>query len=273
MKRKSYNVVPVTFSVLLHAGLFASLFVVVDFDRSPDLAIPLAINATLVTENAVITPPIVEDPPQVIEPPVVEELPEPDTQEQQRLAAEQVKREQDARDETARLQKIEDDKAEAEKKRLAEAEKQRKEAAAEAERRRVEAEEKRQADIERQRIENERLRKESEEAERQKQLQAESQRVQAMAASAKSAYIFAIQQKIKRNWVRPANAEVGLDCVISVQQTASGEVINVSFGSCNGDATIRRSIEAAVFKASPLPKPRDPSVFDRDIRLTFRPEE
>jgi colicin import membrane protein len=274
VKRKTYNVVPVTFSVLLHAGLFASLFVVIDFDRTPDLAIPLAINATLVTENAVITPPKVEAPPKVAEPPpVVEELPEPDTQEQERLVAEQEKREQDARDEVARLQKIEDDKAEAEKKRLAEAEKRRKEAEADEERRRIKAEEERLADIERQRIENERIRKELEEAERQKELQQESQRVQAMAASAKSAYIFAIQQKIKRNWVRPANAEVGLDCVISVQQTASGEVINVSFGSCNGDATIRRSIEAAVFKASPLPAPRDPSVFDRDIRLTFRPEE
>jgi colicin import membrane protein len=276
VKRKTYNVVPVTFSVLLHAGVFASLFLVIDFDRTPDIAIPLAINATLVTENAVVTPPKAEDSPKVVEPPKVETPPPPDVpdiQEEQRRQAEQEKREQDARDEVARLQKIEDEKAEAEKKRLAEAEKQRKEAAAEEERLRIEAEEKRQADIERQRLENERLRKELEEAERQKELQQESQRVQAMAASAKSAYIFAIQQKIKRNWVRPANAEVGLECVISVQQTASGEVINVSFGSCNGDATIRRSIEAAVFKASPLPAPRDPSVFDRDIRLTFRPEE
>ena len=97
--------------------------------------------------------------------------------------------------------------------------------------------------------------------------------MQAMAATAKSAYIFAIQQDIQRNWVRPANAEVGLDCVISVRQTARGEVISVDIESCNGDATIRRSIEAAVRKASPLPAPRDPSVFDRDIRLTFRPEE
>ncbi len=267
-----------TFAVLLHVALFGSLLLAFDFDRAPDLAIPLAVNATLVTENAVVSPPRVVEPPQVEQPPPKVEEPQPDTQEQERLAAEQEKREQDARTEAARLQKIEREKeAEAEKLKAAETEKQRKEAeakaAAEAERKRVEAEAARQADIERQRLENERVRKEQEDMVRKEALDQEAQAIQARAASAKSAYIFAIQQKIKRNWVRPANAEVGLDCVISVQQTAGGEVTKVDFGSCNGDATIRRSIEAAVFKASPLPAPRDPSVFDRDIRLTFRPEE
>ncbi len=241
------------------------MFVVFDFDRTPDIAIPLAINATLVTENAVITPPKIEEPP-----------PQPDTREQERLAAEREKREQDAREERARLQKIEDDKAEAEKLKAAEAEKQRKAAEAEEERRRVKAEEERQADIERQRLENERLRKEAEVTARQEELAEEAAAIQAseaIAANAKTAYIFAIQQKIKRVWVRPANAEVGLECVISVRQTPGGVVTDVSFGSCNGDATIQRSIRAAVFNASPLPAPRDPSVFDRDIRLTFRPEE
>ena len=32
-------------------------------------------------------------------------------------------------------------------------------------------------------------------------------------------------------------------------------------------------VESAVRKASPLPAPGDPSVFSRDIRLIFRPEE
>jgi colicin import membrane protein len=271
MKNREYGPVSVTFAVFLHVALFGSMFVVFDFSRTPDFAMPLAINATLVTENAVITPPRVEEPPKVEEPP-----PQPDTREQERLAAERDKREQDAREETARLQKIEDDKAEAEKQRLAEAEKQRKEAAAEEERRRVEAEAEREADIERQRLENERLRKEAEETARKEELAEEAAAIQAsdaIAANNKTAYIFAIQQDIRRNWVRPANAEVGLDCVIRVTQTTGGVVTDVNIESCNGDATIRRSIEAAVLKASPLPAPRDPSVFDRDIRLTFRPEE
>lgn len=274
---KKDNIAPVTFAVLLHVVLFGSLVVVLDFDRAPEIAMPLAINATLVTENAVVIPPRVvepekvEAPPEVVEPP----KPEPDTSEQERLVAEQEKRERDAQVERERVQKIERDKAdaEAERQRIVDVEKRRKEAEVEEERRRVEAEEQRQADIERQRIENERLRKQADDAARQEELNKETQRVEAMTASAKAAYMFAIQQKVERNWVRPANAEVGLDCAVRVQQSPGGEVINVSFGSCNGDATIQRSIESAIYKASPLPAPRDPSVFDRDIRLTFRPEE
>jgi len=254
--------------VLLHAGLIASLVVVLDFDSTPDMAIPLALNATLVTENAVVIPPEVEEPPKVQEAPPPQ--PEPDTAEQERIAAEQAKREQDAAEERARLQRIEDEKAEAERQRLAEEERQRKEREAEEERRRVEAERKRQEDIERQRAENERLRKEAEDAARQAELEAESQQMAAMAASAKTAYIFAIQQKITRNWVQPKSAEEGLDCAVRVQQTAGGEVVNVSFGSCNGDAVVRRSIETAVYKASPLPAPRDPGVFDRNLELRFK---
>ncbi|MGI9221999.1 MAG: TonB C-terminal domain-containing protein [Woeseiaceae bacterium] len=270
MKQKYQNVGPAILSVLLHAGLAASLIVVLDFDKTPDIAVPLALNATLVTENAVVIPPQVEEPPKIEEKPVPPPpKPEPDTAEQDRIAAEKVQREKDAAEEKARLQKIEDEKAEAERKRLAEEERQRKEKEAEEERRRIEAEEQRKADIERQRLENERLRMEAEDAAREAELEAESQQMAAMAASAKSAYIFAIQQKITRNWVQPPTAEEGLDCVVKVQQTAGGEVLNVSFGGCNGDATVRRSIEAAVYKASPLPAPRDPSVFDRNLELRF----
>lgn len=260
--------------MFLHAALFASLVVVLDFDRSPDLAIPLAVNATLVTENAVVIPPQVEAPP-VAEPPA-----EPDTQEQERLAAEQEqerlaaeqrKREEEARAEEARLQKIEKAKEEADKQRLAEEERKRKEAeAAEEERRRQEAEAERQADIERQRLENERIRRESEDAERQAALEDESRMLQSRTASAKAAYIFAIQQQVTRHWVQPVTAEEGLDCAVKVTQTAGGVVTNVQFGSCNADATVRRSIEAAIQKASPLPAPRDPSVFDREVTLSFK---
>ena len=261
--------------MLLHAALFASLVVAFDFDRSPDLAIPLAVNATLVTENAVVIPPQVEEPPEVRETPP----PQPDTQEQERLAAEQEQerlaaerkqREEDARAEEARLQKIERAKEEAEKQRLAEEERKRKEAEAEEERRRIEAEEKRKEDIERQRLENERLRREAEDAERQAALEEESRVLQARTASAKAAYIFAIQQQVTRHWVQPVTAEEGLDCSVKVTQTAGGVVTNVQFGSCNADATVRRSIEAAIQKASPLPAPRDPSVFDREVTLSFK---
>jgi len=269
VNQKYQNVGPVTISVLLHVTLIASLVVVFDFDKTPDIAVPLAINATLVTENAVVIPPIVEEPPEVEKPPPPQPKPEPDTAEQERIAAEKAQRERDAAEEKARLQKIEDEKAEAERKRIAEEERKRKEAEEEAERRRVEAEEQRQADIERQRAENERIRKEEEDAARQAELEEESRVVEAMAASAKAAYAHRIKQAISKNWVVPASAEQGLDCVVKIRQTPGGVVQSVDFGRCNGDATVTRSIQAAVQLASPLPAPRDPSVFDRNLELVF----
>ena len=122
------------------------------------------------------------------------------------------------------------------------------------------------------RDENERLRAEAQAA-REAEIDAESNRLEAMQANAEAAYMYAIQQRIKNNWVQPPTATSGLECVVNIRQFPGGEVASVTIGSCNGDSVVRRSIENAVRLASPLPAPADPSVFDRDIRLTFRPDE
>ena len=235
---------PIALAVMLHVVLFGSLVAVFDFGRKSQLVIPLAIKGTLVTENAVFIPPKVEDSP-----------PQPDTREQERL---------DQRREQAAQQRRVD--AEAERKRIAAVELRR-------ERERIEADRQREAEIEQQRLENERLRKEAENAARQQELDNEAERIAAAGANATAAYMFAIQQKVERNWVRPANAEVGLECIVNVRQLPGGEVVDVSLGRCNGDETIKRSIESAVYKASPLPAPRDASVFDRSLTLIFKPKE
>jgi len=267
--RDTRNVIPVTLALLLHVLLFGSLIVVLDFGERARPAVPLAIKGTLVTDNAIVIPPKVEE----LVPP------EPDTSEQERLRAEEQKRKDDARIEQDRLNRIKQQEekrkkaeAEAERKRQADAEKRRVEEEAAKERKRVEAERVREAEIERQRLENERLRAEAQAA-RQAEIDAESNRLDAMTATAEAAYIFAIQQKIVRNWVRPPTATAGIECIVNVRQLPGGEVVNVSLGSCNGDEAVRRSIEAAVYKASPLPAPADPSVFDRNLRLEFRPTD
>ena len=238
------NLLPIALAVLLHVVLFGSLVAVFDFGRESQLAIPLAIKGTLVTENAVFIPPKVEDTP-----------PKPDTREQERL--------DQLREEAAEQRRID---AKVERERVAAVEERR-------ERERIEADRQRDIEIERQRLENERLRKEAESAARQQELDNEAERIAAAGANAKAAYMFAIQQNIERNWVRPANAEVGLECVVNVRQSPGGVVADVSIGRCNGDETIKRSIVAAVYRASPLPEPRDPSVFDRSLTLIFKPTE
>ena len=272
MIRDTHNVIPVSMATLLHVVVFGSLIFAIDFRDRQRPVVPLAIKGSLVTDNAVVIPPKVEE--------VVPPEPEPDTGEQERLRLEEEKRREDARLEQERLNRIKQQEEEArrkaealaERKRLAEAEQRRKAEEAEKERQRLEAERAREEEIERQRRENERLRAEAQAA-RQAELDAESNRLAAMAADAKSAYIFAIQQKISRNWVRPPTAVAGIECIVNIRQLPGGEVVSVSIGACNADATVRRSIEAAVYKASPLPAPRDPSVFDRNLRLEFRPAD
>jgi colicin import membrane protein len=256
--RDTHNVIPVTLAVLLHIVLLGSLVVVIDFGGRTRPAVPLAIKGTIVTDNAIVIPPKVEE----VAPP------EPDTSEQDRLRAEERKRQEDARIEQQRLNRIKQQEQER-KKAAAEAERKRQ---ADAEKRRIEAERAREAEIERQRRENERLRAEAQAA-RQAEIDAETHRLEVMSANAEAAYIYAIQQRIVSRWVKPPTATAGIECIVNIRQLPGGEVLSVNIGRCNGDSVVRRSIEAAVRKASPLPTPTDPSVFDRNLRLEFRPTE
>jgi colicin import membrane protein len=84
-------------------------------------------------------------------------------------------------------------------------------------------------------------------------------------------YQLAIQQAVQQNWLRPDSAQPGIRCSLRIVQIPGGEVIQVSVTSpCNADDLTRRSIEAAVLKAQPLPYRGYESVFQRDIRFNFR---
>lgn len=261
MTRDSYNVVPISLALLLHALLFTVMVTAFDLSVAMRPVGPLAIKATLVTDSAVVLPPRVEE--QQAEPEPLPVEPEPDLAEQQRIAAEEEQRRRDTLIEQQRLEKI----------RLQEAEQKRREEEVETERRRAEAERQRQADIQRQREENERLRRQQEALELQDEIDAEDERLQGIRSGAREAYIFAIQQRVERSWVKPASAQPGLECDVRVRQLPGGEVVSVVILSCNGDAAVQRSIEAAVYKASPLPEPSNLNLFERNLMLVFKPEQ
>lgn len=88
-----------------------------------------------------------------------------------------------------------------------------------------------------------------------------------------SQWAAAIQGRVQRAWIRPASAKPGLDCRVAVGQVPGGTVVRVEVRSCNGDEVVRQSIEAAVWRASPLPAPPDPGLFERELELRFRPNE
>ena len=87
-------------------------------------------------------------------------------------------------------------------------------------------------------------------------------------------YVVAIQQAVERNWIRPETIQPGQPCEIRIVQIPGGEVISASVQpSCRYDELGKRSVEAAVLRAQPLPYTGYESVFRREIIFTFRAPE
>jgi colicin import membrane protein len=111
------------------------------------------------------------------------------------------------------------------------------------------------------------------EAELRRQL-AEEERVSAVEASpARAQYIARLSSRIQNAWIKPPSARAGLDCIVNITQLPGGTVANAVVSQCNGDAAARQSIENAVYRASPLPPPPDPALFERNLVIHFHPED
>ena len=101
----------------------------------------------------------------------------------------------------------------------------------------------------------------------------EEARITALRTSAAAAqWGAAIRGRVQRAWIRPDTARSGIDCTVAVTQAPGGTVLSVEVRACNGDEAVRQSIEDAVRRASPLPAPPDPALFEREIILRFRPD-
>jgi colicin import membrane protein len=261
-------------ALLLHVIILGSMIVAFDYAR-PTPFTPLAIKATLVQEvpETPLPAPVVEPEPEpepVIEEPEPEAEPEADNSEELRRQAEEEKRRQDALLEQKRLDELKRKEEEERKRKAREEAERKKREEEELERKREEAERKRKEEEERQRAENERLRREAEAARRQEELESEERRFAARNSTEMAAYQFAIAQKIRRNWAVPASAGPETLCSVRVTQLPGGEVVSVTIISCNGDAAVQRSVEAAIRRSSPLPEPANPDLFDRNLTLNLR---
>ena len=220
-------------------------------------------------------PDALEETPPEAQPLPQEQLPDPDKVDQQEVkpdaqAADTAEREQEAKRRQGQVDLT------------AERERQ------EAEQRKTEMQRQRDqqlADIQRQREQNQR-----EIAQTQQRLD-ELARQRAQQASAAAAanpppgqrgsapnlgaqYSQALIEKIRSNWVRPDNVSPDQICKIVIRQIPGGSVIDVQVDpSCPYDEVGRRSVEAAVLKAQPLPYQGFESVFNRTLILKFRAEE
>jgi len=203
--------------------------------------------------------------------------------EQQKLATEQKKLEQKKLEQKKLEQKQAEQKqqaAEAEKKKQAE---EKRLAEAEA-KRKIEAEAKAKADAEaKAKTKADAEAKAKADAEAKAKAAAEAQRkaaeqaLQAQIAAEDAArdqgiisqYVGIIGDRVRRNWIQPPTSRVGLSCVVQVQLMPGGDVISAQVVQSSGDAAFDRSVEAAVYRAAPLPLPPDPGLFESFRTLTF----
>jgi colicin import membrane protein len=275
MQRESDRWVSIALSVLLHGALLAALvYGWLMFRQPPRPAPTLAIEATVVDARAVrgaLRPPPQPAPPAAPAPteqpqePVGPPQPTPEERarrEQQRQQAEAAAAEERRAAEQKAAEQQAAQAKQAEEQRKA-AEEQRKAEERAAAQKRAAEERQRQADAQES---SERL------ADLQRSLAAEERAKVARSGAALASWESQIAAKITRAWLRPPTARPGIQCVLNVTQVPGGEVTQVSIGECNGDQAVRESIEAAVYRASPLPPPPDPALFDRNLKINFKPD-
>jgi colicin import membrane protein len=191
-------------------------------------------------------------------------------EEQKRAAAEKKKLEEKKQAE-AKKNAEEQKKAAEEKKKKAEAEKKK----AEEEKKKAEAEKKRKAE------EAKRAAEEKRRAEEAKALADELAAEEAELAAAAQArqdqselarYTAAIMRQVSSNFVAP-NITSGLKCTLLVRMIPGGQVVDAKVVKSSGNATFDRQAELAVRKASPLPVPDEPRLFQqmKEIQFEFDP--
>lgn len=87
-------------------------------------------------------------------------------------------------------------------------------------------------------------------------------------------YRYLILQSIAQQWIIPPDLDKHLETRLAVRLAPGGMVLEVSIIKGSGNAVLDRSAQTAVYKASPLPVPKESGLFNtfRQINLRVRPE-
>ena len=97
---------------------------------------------------------------------------------------------------------------------------------------------------------------------------------QAKLAGEINKYKAMIINAISQQWILPDKVNHNLSSQFNIRLAPDGAVLEVNLIRSSGDSVLDRSAQTAIYKASPLPVPHDPKVFNlfREISLTVRPE-
>jgi colicin import membrane protein len=135
---------------------------------------------------------------------------------------------------------------------------------------------------------DEELKRDQKQLEQQKRLEAERARAAAEAsqlaqlkaeqsAAARNRgiadYAAKVRGKIRGNIVLPPGLQGNPEAVFEVNQLPSGEVLSVKVRKSSGNPQLDAAIERAILKSSPLPKPDQPELFERTLKIPYRPFE
>lgn len=252
------GIAPIGWSIALHAVIAGFMYLGLTLPRPEAPLVPLPIEAVVV-DRAVIEAASRQR----------REDERQQAQEQQRERALQAEAERKEQEETRR--RTEEERVAVELKARADAEAKRK-AEADA-RRKTEQQAAAKAEADRKRAAQDARQRQEREADLRARLAAEEERTSAGFQSLKARYVQAIQAHVEQRWFEPPGTGPGLSCTVFVSQIPGGEVVGMRFGSCNGGAAVRQSIETAVRNASPLPAPPEPALFEREVQLIFTPKE
>lgn len=87
-------------------------------------------------------------------------------------------------------------------------------------------------------------------------------------------YRHLILQAIAQQWIIPPEMNKHLETKLTVHLAPGGMVLEVIIVKSSGNSVLDRSAQTAVYKASPLPVPKNKGLFHtfRQINLTVRPE-
>ena len=88
-----------------------------------------------------------------------------------------------------------------------------------------------------------------------------------------AAWVDKVRSKIRGNIVLPPDLRGNPEALFLVTQLPTGEVLQARLVISSGHAGYDEAVLRAILKSSPLPKPDSPGLFERELKLTFRPKD
>lgn len=271
---------PVVFAIAVH--VLAALLLLSQwpsFDKKQLPPVPNFISASVIREQN-----------QVIKKKDKKQIPKKKSKKSDELKrkkeAEKKKRLEKKKAEQKRKREVEKAKKLAQKKRLAAkklAQKKKKEQAIKKAKEKAERQKREKAQWEQELLEQmalEEAQREQEEQKREEQRAKEAQEKEAIEAKRragiKADFSSQIKQLITGMWNYPHGVDPKLEVEVRVSVLPTGEVVNVQILKSSNKVALDKSVEKAIYAASPLPVPKDTLVFENEFRsfiMKFRPED